>query len=47
MFLYTNTGLTTPFVGSVGWRKLVSPEPLNYAAEVSSSGELTNIFSCP
>jgi hypothetical protein len=47
MFLYTNTGLTTPFVGSAGWRKLVSPEPLNYAAEVSSSGELTNIFTCP
>lgn len=47
MFLYTNTGLTTPFVGSVGWRKLVSPEPLNYAVEVSISGELTNIFSCP
>jgi hypothetical protein len=47
MFLYTDTGLTTPFVGSAGWRKLVSPEPLNYAAEVSSSGELTNIFSCP
>ena len=47
MFLYTNTGLTTPFVGSAGWRKLVSPEPLNYAAEVNSSGELTNIFTCP
>lgn len=47
MFLYTNTGLTTPFVGSAGWRKLVSPEPLNYAVEINSSGEVTNIFSCP
>ena len=46
MFLYTNTGLTTPFVGSAGWRKLTGPLDV-YAAEVSVSGEITNYVTCP
>jgi hypothetical protein len=45
MFLYTDTSLTTPFVGSTGWRKLVK-DAINYAAEVNSSGELTNYVTC-
>jgi hypothetical protein len=46
MFLYTDTSLTTPFVGSTGWRKLVKGG-ISYAAEVNSSGELTNYVTCP
>ena len=46
MFLYTNTGLTTPFVGSTGWRKLVK-DSISYAAEVDANGELTNYVTCP
>ena len=46
MFFYDSPSLTTPFVGSVGWRKLVKGAT-NYAAEVSSSGELTNYVTCP
>jgi len=46
MFLYTDTALTTPFVGSTGWRKLVKGA-ISYAAEVNSSGELTNYITCP
>ena len=46
MFLYTNTGLTTPFVGSTGWRKLVKGS-ISYAAEVDANGELTNYVTCP
>jgi hypothetical protein len=45
MFLYTDTSLTTAFVGSTGWRKLVK-DAVNYAAEVNSSGELTNYVTC-
>jgi hypothetical protein len=46
MFLYTNTALTTPFVGSAGWRKLVKGA-ISYAAEVDANGELTNYVTCP
>jgi hypothetical protein len=46
MFLYTNTGLTTPFVGGTGWRKLVKGGT-TYAAEVDVNGELTNYITCP
>jgi hypothetical protein len=47
MVFYTDTSLTTTFTGSSGWRKLVSPEPSNYAAEVNTSGVLTNYVTCP
>ena len=46
MFFYTDTSLTTPFVGSTGWRKLVK-SGINYAAEVDANGELTNYVTCP
>jgi hypothetical protein len=46
MFLYTNTGLTTPFVGSTGWRKLTGPLGI-YAVEINTSGEITNYVTCP
>jgi hypothetical protein len=46
MFLYTDTGLTTPFVGGTGWRKLVKGA-ITYAAEVDVNGELTNYITCP
>jgi hypothetical protein len=46
LILYTNQNLTTPFVGSAGWRKLVSPSSVAYAAEVNSSGEITNYVTC-
>jgi hypothetical protein len=46
MFLYTDTALTTPFVGGTGWRKLVKGAT-TYAAEVDGSGELTNYITCP
>jgi hypothetical protein len=45
MFLYTDTSLTTPFVGSTGWRKLVK-DAISYAAEVDTNGELTNYITC-
>jgi hypothetical protein len=45
MILYTNTSLTTPFVGSTGWRKLTGPLAI-YAAEVDSSGQITNYVTC-
>jgi hypothetical protein len=45
MFLYTNTGLTTPFVGSTGWRKLTGPLD-TYAVEINTSGEITNYVTC-
>jgi hypothetical protein len=45
MFLYTDTGLTTPFVGSSGWRKLTGPLD-TYAVEINSSGEITNYVTC-
>jgi hypothetical protein len=46
LILYTNQNLTTPFVGSAGWRKLVNPSSVAYAAEVNSSGEITNYVTC-
>jgi hypothetical protein len=46
MIFYDSPSLTTPFVGSVGWRKLVKGGT-TYAAEVDSSGELTNYITCP
>lgn len=46
MILYQDTGLTTPFVGSTGWRKLVK-NTVAYAAEVDSNGEITNYITCP
>ena len=45
MFLYTNTALTTPFVGSTGWRKLTGPLD-TYAVEINTSGEITNYVTC-
>jgi hypothetical protein len=45
MFFYTDTSLTTPFVGSTGWRK-ITKDGINYAGEVNSSGELTNYVNC-
>jgi hypothetical protein len=45
MFLYTNTGLTTPFVGSTGWRKLTGPLD-TYAVEIDTDGEITNYVTC-
>jgi hypothetical protein len=45
LILYTNQNLTTPFVGSAGWRKLVQGVT-SYAAEVNSSGEITNYVTC-
>jgi hypothetical protein len=46
LILYTNQNLTTPFVGSTGWRKLVNPSSVAYAAEVDASGEITNYVTC-
>jgi len=45
MIFYNSTSLTTPFVGSTGWRKF-SNGVTNYAGEVNSSGELTNYSTC-
>lgn len=45
MILYDSTSLTTPFIGSTGWRKL-SIGGTNYAAEVNTSGEVTNYITC-
>jgi hypothetical protein len=45
MILYTNTSLTTEFVGSTGWRKLTGPLAV-YAAEVTAFGEITNYVTC-
>jgi hypothetical protein len=45
LILYTNQNLTSPFVGSAGWRKLVQGVT-SYAAEVNSSGEITNYVTC-
>jgi hypothetical protein len=46
MIFYDSPSLTTPFVGSVGWRKLVKGAT-TYAAEVDVNGELTNYVTCP
>jgi hypothetical protein len=45
MILYTDQGLTTPFVGGTGWRLLIKGST-TYAAEVDSNGELTNYVTC-
>lgn len=45
MIFYDSPSLTTPFVGSTGWRKLTKGAT-NYAAEVSVIGELTNYSTC-
>ena len=46
MIFYDSPSLTTPFVGSVGWRKLIKGA-ITYAAEVDVNGELTNYVTCP
>jgi hypothetical protein len=45
MIFYDYINLTTPFIGSTGWRKLTL-NGVNYAAEVNSVGELTNFSLC-
>jgi hypothetical protein len=45
MILYDDITLTTPFIGSVGWRKLVQGA-INYVAEVDVNGEITNYGTC-
>lgn len=45
MILYDSTALTTPFVGSTGWRKLTR-DGINYAVEINTSGEITNYITC-
>ena len=45
LILYTNQNLTSPFVGSAGWRKLVQGVT-SYAAEVDANGEITNYVTC-
>jgi hypothetical protein len=45
MIFYDSPSLTTPFVGSVGWRKLIKGA-ITYAAEVDVNGELTNYITC-
>ena len=45
MILYDSTSLTTPFVGSAGWRKLTGPLD-TYAVEIDVNGEITNYITC-
>ena len=45
MIFYTNTALTTPYVGGAGWRKFTNGTT-NYAGEVDATGELTNYVTC-
>lgn len=45
MIFYDSPSLTTPFVGSVGWRKLTI-SGTDYAVEVDVNGELTNYVTC-
>ena len=45
MILYDSTALTTPFVGSSGWRKLTGPLD-TYAVEIDVNGEITNYVTC-
>jgi hypothetical protein len=45
MIFYDSPSLTTPFVGSSGWRKLTNGVT-DYAAEVDTNGELTNYVTC-
>jgi hypothetical protein len=46
LILYTNQNLTTPFVGSIGYRKLVNPSATSYAAVVDTSGQITSYSTC-
>jgi hypothetical protein len=46
MILYDSSALTTPFVGSAGWRKLTGPLDI-YAVEIDTDGEITNYVTCP
>ena len=46
MIFYDSPSLTTPFIGSVGWRKFTNGVT-NYAGEVDINGELTNYVTCP
>ena len=45
MIFYDSPSLTTPFIGSVGWRKFTNGVT-NYAGEVDINGELTNYVTC-
>ena len=45
MIFYDSSALTTPFIGSAGWRKL-SIGGTNYAAQVDADGELTDYSTC-
>jgi hypothetical protein len=45
MILYDDNTLTNPFIGSVGWRKLVQGA-ISYATEVDINGEITNYGEC-
>jgi hypothetical protein len=45
MILYDDNTLTTPFIGSPGWRKLTG-SGIDYAAEVDVNGEITNYGNC-
>ena len=45
MILYDSTALTTPFVGSSGWRKLTGPLD-TYAVEIDTNGEIQNYVTC-
>jgi hypothetical protein len=47
MIFYDSPSLTTPFIGSVGWRKLTNDGVIFYAGEVDINGELTNYVTCP
>jgi hypothetical protein len=47
MIFYDSPSLTTPFVGSVGWRKFTYNGVIFYAGEVDINGELTNYVTCP
>jgi hypothetical protein len=46
MVLYDSPSLTTPFIGSVGWRKLVGPFD-TYAIEIDVSGSIQTVITCP
>jgi hypothetical protein len=46
MILYDSAALTTPFIGSTGWRKLTGPLGV-YAVEITVIGEITNYVTCP
>jgi hypothetical protein len=45
MILYNESSLSTPFVGSAGWRKLVGPLG-TYAIEINASGVIETSLNC-